>query len=123
MFDLTGYSVTHPIVHGDFVRFCFGTLTPAWAVGSYRASQNMRILLNRPKQIAVENLLCAGPPRRQRLLSAPSAPSLVGAGSEAGMMMVNASEAVARAKEEEKEGRRRNRRRSSIQQVTTLECA
>ena len=50
----------------------------------------------------------------ERLLSAPS---LVGAGSEAGMMMVNASEAVARAKEEGRQDRRRNRRRSSIQQV------
>ena len=90
-------------------------------------------------QIPVENLLSAGARRRssgygghgyhgQRLLSAPSlvglgcnsgkgGGSVVGTGSEAGMMMVNASQAVARAKRLEQESRRRNRRRSSIQQV------
>ena len=91
-------------------------------------------------QIPVENLLSAGARRRssgyghgyhgQRLLSAPSLVglgdgtggkgcSVVGTmGSEAGIMMVNASQAVARAKRQEKqESRRRNRRRSSIQQV------
>ena len=91
-------------------------------------------------QIPVENLLSAGARRRssgyghgyhgQRLLSAPSLVGLgcggvgvggkgstgggvVRKGSEAGMMMVNASQAVARAKREEKqEARRRNRRRN-----------
>ena len=87
----------------------------------------MLVLLNRSLagQIAMENLLSArrrssggggrGHGGHERLLSAPS---LVGAGSEAGMMMVNASEAVARAKEEGRQDRKRNRRRSSIQQVT-----
>ena len=95
-------------------------------------------------QIPVENLLSAGARRRssggygghgyhgQRLLSAPSlvglgcnsgkgGGSVVGmSGSEAGMMMVNASQAVARAKRLEQESRRRNRRRSSIQQVRVI---
>ena len=48
--------------------------------------------------------------RRGRL----SAPSLILVKSEAGMLMRNASEAVAKAKREEKEGKRR---RASMHQV------
>jgi multidrug efflux pump subunit AcrB len=60
----------------------------------------------------VDNLLRTESQRRRGRLSAPS---LIGMTSEVGMIMRNASEAVAKAKKEEKEGKKK--RRASIHQV------